>query len=175
LFVVLFLEVFEFFGIRKEATHVFPAKVGWRLFFIVTIAWSLFGSIYNLSASHRAPNGVPLWWCLLFLAISLLTRPKTLVVNSTGLASYGWYGIQRRFILWVDVSGVASDWEEEMLTQNFITLLWVFMGYSVTVTGRDTTRITHTILLRHQGKFLDDLRQYIPATAFDPGLFDWHP
>ena len=173
--VVFSLEIVESVIVRKEATHVFSPKVGWRCFFFVAIALDLFGFIYLLSPTHRSPNGAPLWWPLLFLLILLFTRPKSLVANSEGLSSYGWYGLRRRFIRWSDASAVTSDWEEERLSQNFLTLLWVFTGYSVTVTGRDGIRMVHTILLRHQSKFLDNLRLHIPARAFAPGLFDWHP
>jgi hypothetical protein len=171
----LSLEIFESAVVRKESTVVFSPKAGWRLFFYVVIVHLVFRSIYYVPSAHRAAEGAPLWWFLLFLAISLLARPKTLVVNSTGLASYSWYGLRRRFIPWTDVSSVTSDWEEERLTYNLSTLLWVFTGYSITVTGQDATRIVHTILVRGQRKFLDTLRQHIPASAFAPGLFDWHP
>lgn len=169
------LEIVESIVVRKEASDVFSPKAGWRCFFFVAIAVDVFGFIYLLPASHRTPKGPPLWWPLLFLLILLFARPKTLAVNSEGLNSFGWYGLRRRFIGWPDVSSVTSDWEEERLTQNFLTLIWVFTGYSVTVIGQDATRIVHTILLRHQGKFLDELRLHIPARAFAPGVFDWHP
>ena len=118
---------------------------------------------------------MPLWWPVLFLVILLFTRPKPIAVNSAGLNVYGLYGIRRRSIAWYEVSSVTSDWREERLTYNFLTLLWVFTGYSVTVGARDGTRVVHTILLRHQAKFLDDLRNHIPAHAFAPGLYGWHP
>jgi hypothetical protein len=89
------LEVVEFFAVRKEALDVFTMKVGWRAFYIITNTVLLFSSIYLLPASHRSPKGVPVWWFPLLLTISLLTRPKTLVTTSAGLASYGSYGIRQ--------------------------------------------------------------------------------
>ncbi|HXZ11651.1 MAG TPA: hypothetical protein VEG64_04595 [Candidatus Sulfotelmatobacter sp.] len=172
--VVLALEVFEFFAVRKEGSQIFSMKLGWRFFYFSLIVCLLFSSIYLFSASHRDPNGAPLWWILILLAAALLTRPRTLVANSGGLASYGWYGFRRRFIPWADVSAVTSDWEERRLAHG-IGSLWVFMGYKVAVAGRDGTRIEHTIQMPRQGAFLDDLRRHIPPTAFAPGLFDWHP
>jgi hypothetical protein len=169
------LEIFESAVVRKQSTVVFSPKAGWRFFYFIVVVLLVFRTIYYLLSAHRAAEGAPLWWFPLLLAILLLVRPKTLVVNSTGLASYSWYGLRRRFIPWTGVSSVTSDWEEERLTYNLLTLLWVFTGYSITVAGQDATRIVHTILMRDQRKFLDVLRQHVPASVFAPGLFDWHP
>jgi len=131
--------------------------------------------MYLLPPSHRTLNRMPLWWPLLFLGLLLFARPKTIVVSATGLVSYGGYGLRRRFILWPEVLAVTSDWEEQRLTLNLTALLWVFTGFNLEVTGSDRTRIVHTILLRNQPRFLEDLRQHVPANAFAPGLYEWQP
>ena len=175
LLIVSSLEVFEFFVVRKEGSEVFSMKFGWRLFYLIVVSSLLFNSIYFLSPLHHAAKGEPVWWFVILLALSLLARPRTLVMNSTGLASYSWYGLRRCFIPWANVSAVTSDWQEERLASNLTTLLWVFTGYKVAVKGRDGTCIVHTIQMHRQGGFLDGLRQHVSASAFDPGLFDWHP
>lgn len=171
LILVLFLamlEISELFAVRREGSDVFAPKIGWRLFYFITIVAFLNISIEHVRSAPHPPAGPPLWFSLLALLLFVFARPQSLVVSSQGLASYRLWGFSRRFIPWTEVSGVTSDWEEQA------TRVWTFMGYKVAVTSRDGTRIEHTILHKRQGKFLDDLRQFVPATAFAPGLFDWH-
>jgi hypothetical protein len=162
------LEVFEFFAVHKEGSDVFAPKLGWRLFYFVLVAAGLIWLSEGLASAGQTHDKAQ-WVDLLVLFVFVIMRPKTVVVSSAGLASYGLYGFRRRFIPWVEVARVSSNWQEEGYK------FWVFMGYGVTVTGRDGTRIEHSIYLRRQGRLLDDLRQHVPATEFDPGLFDWHP
>jgi len=49
------------------------------------------------------------------------------------------------------------------------------MGTSLTVKSRDGVSIQHGVVNRKQGLFLDAIRRYLPAEAFDAGLYDWHP
>jgi hypothetical protein len=173
--IVSSLEVFEFFVVRKEGSEVFSMKLGRRLFYLIVISSLRFSSIYFLSPLHHTAKGEPVWWFLVLLALSLLARPRTLVMNSAGLASYSWYGLRRCFVPWANVSAVTSDWQEGRLAYNLTMLLWVFTGYEVAVRSRDGTCIEHTIQMRRQGGFLDGLRQHVSASTFDPGLFNWHP
>ena len=164
------LEVFEFFAVRKEGSDIFAPKLGWRILFFLMIT----GFLVALSlASGEAiqTRQKPPWLLLLLLLVFVIARPKTIVASSTGLASYGLYGFRKLFVPWAEVSRVSSDWQEE----RWFRAAFTFTGYSVAVTGRDGTRIEHSIYLRRQGRFLDDLRQHVPAAEFDPGLFDWHP
>jgi hypothetical protein len=174
LLVLLFLfllEVFESFSVRKEATNVFSPKAGWRLFYLLMIAGFVFPLIQHLEGMSAGPRDLPVWVCVLLLFGLLFARPRTLAINSAGISSYSLYGLRHTFIPWTQVSSVTSDWQEE----GGGLWRWMARGYSVTVTGRDGTSIEHTLYLRHQGRFLDDLRQRVPAVAFAPGLFDWHP
>ena len=165
------LEVFEFFAVRKEGSDVFAPKLGWRLFYFVLIAVGLIWLSESLAGASQTHDKAS-WVDLLVLFVFVIMRPKTVVVSSVGLASYGLYGFRRRFIPWAEAARVSSDWQEERLGSRFP---FTFTGYGVTVIGRDGSRIEHSIYLRRQGRFLDDLRQHVPATEFDPGLFDWHP
>ncbi len=162
------LEVFEFFAVRKEGSDVFAPKLGWRIFYFLMITAFLIALSLSSGDANQGRQK-PSWLLLLLLLAFVIARPKTIVASSAGLASYGLYGFRKLFVPWAEVSRVSSDWQEERYR------LWAFTGYSVAVTGRDGTRIEHNIYLRRQGAFLDDLRQHVPATKFDPGLFDWHP
>jgi hypothetical protein len=167
---LLFLEVTEFLIVRKEATNIYPPKIGWRLVYFLIIAGLLYDLIGYAAGMQSTSRGFPLWSCV-FLRALLVIRPRTITSNSTGLASYSLYGLRHSFISWSQVLNVTSNWQEE--GSSFWG--WMARGYSVTVTGRDATRIEHTLYLSHQGKFLDDLREHAAAVAFAPGLFDWHP
>jgi hypothetical protein len=163
------LEIFELFTIRREANNVFALKVGWRLYYSFFFAASVVVTIDAVMQSPRDLHEPPLWAGLLILVVVVLLRPQPIVTDSQGLAAYRFWGLHRRFIPWTDVSNVGSNWQEQNVK------VWTFMGYEVTVTGRGGTRIAHTIFLRKQPEFLDDLRRYLPRVAFSPGLYDWHP
>jgi hypothetical protein len=135
------------------------------------IASFLFFLIQYITTTQSTSKDPPLWFCLPFLLGLLFARPQTVVTNSSGLSSFAFYGLRHSFIPWSQVSSVTSDWQEE----GSGWWGWMARGYSVLVTGRDGTRIESTLYLSRQGKFLDDLRQHVPAVAFAPGLFDWHP
>jgi hypothetical protein len=96
------------------------------------------------------------------------------LVDSSAVSSCSLFGLNRSPIYWGEVSRVASDWEEERLTFNLFTVIWTFMGTSVTVTSRNGPSIQHGVVNRKQGLFLDALRRYLPREAFDPGIYDWH-
>lgn len=166
---VLALEAFEYFAVHKESSDVFAMKFGWRIFYFVLLGVLLVSIWQYPWGAHRPAHAAPLWLLLALAIVLVLTRPNTVVTNSSGLASYGLWGLRRRFIAWTDVGRIASDWEEEHFK------VWTFTGYTVSVIGLDGTRIDHTIFLRGQGRFLDDLRQRVRAERFAPGLADWHP
>jgi hypothetical protein len=168
---LLFLEVSESLIVRKDATQIYPPKIGWRLVYFLIIADLLYDLIGYAPGMQSTSKGFPLWFCVPFLLALLVIRPRTIASESNGLASYSLYGLRHSFIPWSQVSSVTSDWQEE----GNIWWGWFARGYSVVVTGRDGTRIENTLYLSRQGKFLDDLRQHVPAVAFAPGLFDWHP
>jgi hypothetical protein len=168
----LVLELFEFFAVRKEGSEIFSMKLGWRLFYFVMSLLFLFSCLDYLTAPLHGRERATSWWVPILLVVFLLTRPRTIVVNSTGLSSYGLFGLLRRSVDWNDVAAVTTDWEEEKPSYRWP---FVFTGYKVAVRGRDGTLIEHTIFLRRLGTFLDDLRQHIPASAFAPGLYHWNP
>ena len=167
--VVLALEIFESTIARKEATHVFYPKLGWRLFYFVMIGTSVFLLVLRLSG-EREPSDQSLLWICVVLLCSLLVRPKTLVTNAAGLTSFGLYGFRRRFIEWNAVSIVTSDWQEG----GGGIFQWFYRGYCVAVVGRDGTHVDHSVLQGRQGRFLDDLRAHLNKDVFAPGLYDWH-
>jgi hypothetical protein len=148
---------------------VFPPKIGWRLFYWLLMSISLFGALVYTRSSHSAPSDPPRWLGIALVLAVPLVRPATLVASPGALACYSLYGLRRKLIPWSEASRVSSDWQE-MKTRE-----WTFMGYRVTVTGRDGTRIQHDIQQTRQGRFLDSLREHLPASAFDHGLYDWHP
>lgn len=158
--ILLALEGLEFLRVRRESSDVFSIKFGWRVFYCLFIG-ALLPSLW-----HHQSDRVWLW---LALGAFVLLRPKNLAITPTGLASYAFWGLHRRFVAWSDVLSVTSDWEEEHFK------VWTFNGYRVSVTGLDGTRIDHTIFQRHQGRFLDDIRAQVPTIRFAPGLADWHP
>ena len=170
--VVLALEVFEFFAVRKESAGIFSPRLPWRLFNYFCIASLLFFSIHYLLGGARGPKDPPFWFVLPLLVIWIFVRPGTLVATSAGLFAYTIYGMRRHFIPWTDVRAVTTEWQEERLSYHSI---FPFTGYTVGVMSRGGLRIVHTISLRRQARFLDVLREHVPASAFAPGLYDWHP
>jgi hypothetical protein len=167
-------EVFEYFLIRRRAEVVFPPKLGWRLLRLTAIAWCIAGIWGRLHGSATGPGGWPLWLYVVLLFFWIFW-PRTVVVDSSTVSSCSLFGFGRRSILWNDASRVSSDWEETRLAWNLFTVLWTFMGTSVTVTGRSGASVQHGVINRAQGLFLDALRRYLPREAFDAGLYDWRP
>jgi len=167
-FFVLLCEVFETFVVRKESDCVFSPKPISRILYFVFISVCLTALIGEVLSRSGSSHGVKWWYLILFL-IFLMIRPRTLVADPAGLASYSLYGMRRIFIPWADISRVSSDWHEEH------SRLWTSMGYNVAVTDRFGRRIEHGIHNQDQGRFLDVLRKHVPAARFDAGLYDWHP
>jgi hypothetical protein len=114
---------------------------------------------------HRAGrNDFPLWVLILMFLFSAVTWPRTVVLDTSGVFSVALFGTRRRFIPWSDVDRITSDWQETNLRWGLTSLL-----------SRNGTRVDHTVFLRRQGRFLDDLRRYLPKEVFAPGIYEWHP
>jgi hypothetical protein len=161
-------EVVEYLLVRRHDAEVFPPKLGWRLLRWVGIA----ACIGGIAVSIR-----PMSWTLFACSALLLVWvawPRTVLVDSSAVSSCSLFGLLPRSISWVEASRVSSDWQEERLRWG-LEVIWVFMGYSVTVTGRDGSRIQHGVVNWNQSRFLDALRRYVPRSAFDAGLYDWNP
>jgi hypothetical protein len=174
--VVLYLgvcELIEHLLVRRHAQEVFPPKLGWRLLRWVGVAGCIAGAMERLHGKTGRPNDLPVWFYLLLL-LFWISWPRTVLVDSSGVASCSLFGFRRRSIIWGQVSRITSDWQEQRLSWG-LTAIWTFMGTSVTVTNRDGVRIQHGVVNQKQGLFLDAIRRYLPPEAFDPGLYDWHP
>jgi hypothetical protein len=167
-------EVFDYFVIRRKTEAVFPPKLGWRLLRLTAIAGCIAGIWDRLHTTTRGPGGWPLWLYVVLLFFWIFW-PRTLLVDSSAVSSCSLFGFARRSIPWNDASRVSSDWEETPLTWNLFTMLWTFMGATVTVTSRNGASVQHGVVNRAQGLFLDALRRYLPREAFDAGLYDWQP
>jgi len=163
---VAVLEIGEFFAIRREGFEVFPLKVGWRIWFYFFVTAGAVATIDSFlkSSFHNSDS----WFSALLLAFGVLYRAQPAATNTQGLTAYRFWGLRQRFISWTDVFTVTSNWQEEN------TRFWRFSGYEVVVTGRDGTRIAHTIFLRKRAEFLDELRRYLPQAVFAPGVYAWH-
>jgi hypothetical protein len=167
--VLAVFEVLEYLTVRKQSSEIFAPKLGWRLFYFVMIYASTFALISSIQISEHSANRSHVWWTLLIVFALLFFRPRTVVATPEGLASYSFYGLRRDFLPWPEVAAVASDWVEETQGIGGFWSLWVSMGYKITVVGREGGRIEHSIYLRKQARFLDDLRQHVPSSAFAPG------
>jgi hypothetical protein len=164
--VVLYLvtcEIAEYLLVHGNDSEMFPPKIGVRLLRWLGIGFCIAG----ISSSYKSSNWT-LIICVLVL-ILLLHRPRTLLIDSSGISSCGAFGLFRRAIPWVEVDQVSSDWQEEDFR------FWTFMGYGVTVMGRDGRRIEHGLFNADQARFLNALRRFVPREAFDAGLYEWHP
>lgn len=159
---------------RRDAGDVYRPKLRRRIFWWFWIGSSGLTIVLESLGHGRGRNDLLLWfWIVMFLA-SVLTYPRTVVVTPTGVVSFGLFGARRRFIPWTEVTTVTSDWQEATVSYHF-SLAWRLMGTRIVVLNRNGTHIDHTIFLRRQGRFLDDLRRYTPKEAFAPGIYDWHP
>jgi hypothetical protein len=167
-------EFVEYLLVRGHAAEVFPPKLGWRLLRWSGIAGCIAGAVERLQRNTWRPNDWPLWVYVILLLI-WVSWPRTVLVDSSAISSCSFFGCRPRSIAWGQVSRITSDWEEERVSYNFVTTIWVFMGTSVTVTSRDGASIKHGVVNQKQGLFLDALRRYLPPEAFDAGLYDWHP
>lgn len=165
--VISCLEFIEFVAVRTEAFQVFSPKFIWRLIFWAGPAIFLFLTIRYLPYMHSEDD--PQVRNLTFLAFLVVWRPRTLVANPAGLASYALYGLLKNYIPWVQVSKVT--WSRKVGNRNS----WTLNSYPIVVIGRDGTRIKFTVFQEHSGEFLDLLRHHIPADAFAPGLYNSRP
>ena len=114
------------------------------------------------------------WVYVAFLLLVWLRWPRTVTLDSTAISSCSLFGLFRRSIVWAEALRVSSDWQEERLHWG-LDPIWTFTGYSVTVTARDGRTVQHGVVNKDQGRFLDELRRFLPREAFDAGLYDWHP
>lgn len=168
LIVLLGLELFEYFVVHHEKdTEVFAPKIGWRLFYFGALAASTLALLADGRASH-GPKIEPSWFALLVFGLLLFARPATIVATSDGLVRYSLYGLRHVVMPWAQVARITSDWQEEKRS-------WFTRGYRVSAIARTGTRVEHTFYQRKQGRFLDALRGHLSASAFDAGLYDWHP
>jgi hypothetical protein len=164
----------EYFLIRRGADAVFPPKLGWRLLRWVAIAGCIVGLWERLHGNTGGPNGWPSWLYVLLLFI-WISWPRTVLVDSSAVSSCSLFGFRRRSFPWGEVSRVTSDWQEARLNWNLFTMIWTFMGTSITVTSRNGVSVEHGVVNRAQGLFLDALRRHLQREVFDAGLYDWHP
>ena len=163
---LLICETAEYFLARRRGAEVFPPKMGFRLLRWTGLALCVVGIVsYDKSRSWAM-----LALCALFFAV-WMRWPRTVLVDSLDVSSCSLFGLFRRSIPRAEVGRVSSDWQEV----HFFRLFWTFTGYSVTVTGRDGSRIEHGLVNTNQGRFLDALRRFVPREAFDAGLYEWHP
>lgn len=75
---------------------------------------------------------------------------------------------------WAQVSKVDCNWGDANLYLG-LHWLWRLTGTQITVKDRDGVTVTHSLFHPHQGRFLDDLRHYVPKDIFAPGIYDWRP
>jgi len=167
----LLLELFEFFAVRKEDAVLFPPKIGWRLFYFLLGAFFFYWTIGYVSSIHLQGDKVSLWPVLITFA-AWLTRPKTLAASTSGLASYGLFGLRRSFLPWIRVASITSHWKHDGAEDK-----WGLLEGkpSVTVASADAKGMTFSYMHGGLGRFIDELRKHIPASAFAAGLYDWHP
>lgn len=155
---LLGLEALEFFVVRREGSDIFDMTFGWRVSFFLAIGGCLVGLLGRPPAEQR-------WFVLFLLAEAVFLRFNTLVVSSSGLASYGFWGLRRRFIAWDDVRTVGLNLQAG----------YVLNRYTISITGSDGTRINHTIANRCRDEFLGDLRLHVAKEKFAPELAQSYP
>jgi hypothetical protein len=160
--------------VRAGGGDIYRAKFGWRLFWWFCIGGSAANILEQLLGRSDGGKQLPVWFLILAFLGLVLTWPRTVIVDSTGLSSVSLFGMRRRFIPWPEVATITSDWEEENLFWK-LQAIWKLTGTRIIVLSRTDTHIEHTIFVRRQGQFLDDLRRYAPKQVFAPGIYDWHP
>lgn len=171
---LLACEIIERAVVRADGGEIYRAKFGWRVFWWVCMGGSGIAIAERLLGHGGGPKETPLWLLILAFLSLVISWPRTVTVNSVGLSSVSLFGLRRRFIPWSEVAAITSDWEEESLFWK-LQAIWKFTGTRILVLSRAGTRIGHTIFLRKQARFLDDLRRYAPKQVFAPGIYDWNP
>jgi hypothetical protein len=162
-------EILEFVIVRRHGADAFPPKMGWRLIRWIVIAVAIVSIGQRFYEKQSQLGDAPLWLTLCFLLLGAVW-PRTVLVDNDGISSCSTFGFRHCAIPWTEVSKIASDWEEVSTRFGFR-----FMGTRIYVLSRSGTRITHGVVQSRQGKFLDDLRRYLPRTVFEVGLYDWQP
>ena len=170
--VLLFLDLFEYFTVRRERGELFPPKIGWRLFYFAIGACLLFFAIEYFTAGGAAQHDGSSAWIVLLIFVLWITRPATLEASDSGLASYGWFGLRKSFIAWTDVASVASEWENDRGNDRFALFV---RSISVTVGSREGKRLRLSYMHGGLSRFMQALQKHVPANAFGPGLRDWKP
>ncbi len=167
-------ELIEYFAVRREPGNVYPLKLPWRLAYWAMLAYFfelLRGIVTGSAAAAGEHRGLP---ALIFGAILLFVRPRSITAGETGVSSCGIFGMFRRFIPWSDVREVSYDWEEVRGIWPSLALFWN-SGPRITVRSRAGLRISHTIWNSRQAAFLRDLRERLPRESFDPGVYEMNP
>jgi len=167
-------EAIERAVVRAQGADVYRAKLGWRLFWWFVMGSSGLAIVEQLLGHTGGGKQLPVWFLILIFLSLVITWPRTVIVDTSGLCSVSLFGTRRRFISWPEVVTITSDWENEDLRSG-LTFLWRFTGTRIIVLSRSGIHIEHTILLRKQNRFLDDLRRYAPKQDFAPGIYDWNP
>jgi hypothetical protein len=162
-------EGLEYSIVRRYASRIYPPKFGWRLTRWAAMASGITIIAESLYAHKSQPNDAPLWVGLFFLLLGAVW-PRTVLVGSDGVSSCSTFGTQHHLIRWSEVSYIDSDSHQVRLP-----LTSRLIGAHIYVLGCTGTRITHGIVQRGKGQFLDDLRKHLPRDSFAPGLYDWHP
>jgi len=166
------LEAFEFVSVRREGREVFSLKLHLRAMYLLFEVAAVFCSLDFCRRTGNSAKDAPYWFFPVFLFILVVVRPSMIVADRSGLTAFSFYGLRRRRVEWTDISRVTSEWHEEAGPLRG----WPrFMGYSVDVRGSDGTKITHSVTLRRQARFLDVLREHVPESVFEAGIYDWRP
>lgn len=169
--VLLFLDLFEYFTVRKEHGDLFPPKIGWRLFYLLVGTCFLFFAIEYFTAAGGPQDKSSIWIAVLTFGL-WLTRPKTLEASDFGLVSYSWFGLRKSSIAWNEVESISSEWEND---EDYNRLAPFVRSVSVTVRGRKGRRLRLSHMQSGLKRFMQALQKHIPANAFGPGLRGWKP
>lgn len=170
-------ELVEYFAVRRDPGDVYPLKILVRFVYWAILAGAFYAALEWVPVFSLEGNDHPLVIGAVCLGLTLVVRPRSLVVGPVGVSSCGIFGLFRRQIQWTEVSKVSYDWEEHSDSRLGL-LAWLLgsgAGSRITVAGLSGRRIQHTIFNVRQPDFLDDLRRYLPRDAFAPGVYDWHP
>ena len=162
------LEIIELVAVRREHAELFPPKIGWRILFFFAgtgAAWVAIEIFPGIRITNEKGLEVP----VMMIVMLWLFRPKTLAINGSGLTFYRFYGLKGSFIPWEEVARVASRWEDAE-DRNLWTML--VRNPTVTVTSRDGTSVKFSYTNEGIGRFMSTLREHVPKSAFDEGLYD---